>query len=348
MHLQSPLAICGALLALCAISSAQAINLDIGRANAEPSPLYGAAAGQAGIWNRLVTTGGGPLTDLAGLPTGASVSAQPGGHFSFFSDNPLTSGDDELLLDAGHDSPVSLDFVGLQDGDYFVYTYAFAPDNPVHYITKVAVTGSSDPAQFVGGVQWTGVHVQGETYAKHRVSVVGGSLQILCTVGNLYATVNGVQLEPTLPLPVIYCTAKTNSLGCTPVIASSGIPSATAGSGFTVSSAQNRNDKAGLLLYSLTGRANGPFQGGTLCLNVPVSRSIALNSGGTAWPAVDCSGVYSIDINAFAVGALGGAPLSALVVPGTKVDCQFWGRDPGFAVPDNTSLSDGLEYTVGP
>jgi hypothetical protein len=150
------------------------------------------------------------------------------------------------------------------------------------------------------------------------------------------------------PSPVTYCTAKTNSLGCLPSIASAGVPSASAASGFVVTGSNVRNNKAGLLFYGTSGRASSPFQGGTLCVKTPIKRTLAVGSGGTPAPANDCSGVYSLDMNAFASGALGGSPLPQLQVLGTLVDCQYWGRDPGFAAPNNTTLTDGLEYQVGP
>jgi hypothetical protein len=147
---------------------------------------------------------------------------------------------------------------------------------------------------------------------------------------------------------VVYCTAKVNALGCTPSIGSVGIASATAPNGHVISASQVRNNKNGLLFYGVNGRASTPFQGGTLCVNAPIRRTGAINSGGNPIPANDCSGVYSIDMNTFAQSAGPPVPLAALKVPGTVVDSQFWGRDPGFPAPNNTTLSNGLEYTVGP
>jgi hypothetical protein len=147
-----------------------------------------------------------------------------------------------------------------------------------------------------------------------------------------------------------YCTAKQNSLGCTPTISGVGNPSAGNLAAFVVSANQVRNQKPGLFLYTPGGVPSAqPFQGGTLCLGgAPIRRTPSISSGGTPLPANDCSGVYALDFNAFAAGLLGGNPSPALLMAGGNYQCQVWGRDPGFPAPNNTTLSDALEVLIGP
>jgi len=153
--------------------------------------------------------------------------------------------------------------------------------------------------------------------------------------------------ESWCPTPTTYCTAKTNSLGCTPAIGSSGVASASSGSGFVVSCANVINNKPGQLIYTDGGQAAVPFAGGLRCIGAPVRRTITLGSSGNP-PPNDCSGAYSIDMNLFAAGGLGGAPQPFLLAPGAIVHAQFWGRDNGFSPPDNATLSAGLTWTVCP
>jgi hypothetical protein len=143
-----------------------------------------------------------------------------------------------------------------------------------------------------------------------------------------------------------FCTAKINSLGCTPAMSFTGTPKAGQPSGYVIRGTNVRNNKSGLLFYGVNGGQAAPFQGGTLCVAAQIKRTTSVTSGGTPAPANDCTGIYSIDFSSFASGLLGGSPLPQLIVPGTTVSCQWWGRDPGFAAPNNTTLSNGLSFTI--
>lgn len=86
-----------------------------------------------------------------------------------------------------------------------------------------------------------------------------------------------------------------------------------------------------------------PFQGGTLCVQPPLKRGPLQNSGGSAPPATDCSGTFDLDVDAYAATPFA---LPGFQVPGTTFHAQWWGRDPGFAAPNNTQLSNAIEFTM--
>jgi hypothetical protein len=135
-------------------------------------------------------------------------------------------------------------------------------------------------------------------------------------------------------------------LGCTPQIRVFGRSSASESSGFQIVATSVRNRRAGLLIYAFGGRAALPFANGTLCVVSLHRAALALYSAGSAAPVDDCSGRYSLDMNAYAKGLLGGSPSPQLLQPGSTVECQWWSRDPGFPAPNAIGLTAGIEYTV--
>jgi hypothetical protein len=148
----------------------------------------------------------------------------------------------------------------------------------------------------------------------------------------------GFTIDPSTP--TVYCTAKVNSLGCTPAIGFTGSPSASAGSGFNITATNVLNNKNGLLFYSTLGQPGLPFQGGTLCAKAPIKRTPVQSSGGNP-PPNDCTGSYTFDFNVHISSGIDPA-----LVFGATVDAQYWARDPGFPPPNNTSLTNALDFTV--
>ena len=145
------------------------------------------------------------------------------------------------------------------------------------------------------------------------------------------------------PSPTAYCTAKTNSLGCASPIGYTGCPSASQATAFRISATEVRNNVTGLLFYGTSGASETPLQGGLLCVAPTVTRTPGAFSGGSAPPVDDCSGSFVFEFNDWI--ASGSDPsLSA----GQPVWAQFWSRDPGFAPPDNSHLTDGLAFEIGP
>jgi len=161
-----------------------------------PSNAYGAAAAQPGEWNAISSGTSAPMIDLAGMLTRVTLTMGPNSaDFGF--DNLATTGDDEALMDDAADiypGPETYTITGLGDGDYEILTYAWAPDSDLDHL-DVEVVGSPDPIQNVGGA-WLGSHAQGVTYARHRITVSGGSAVTLNLIEFNFElmTVNGLQI----------------------------------------------------------------------------------------------------------------------------------------------------------
>jgi hypothetical protein len=140
------------------------------------------------------------------------------------------------------------------------------------------------------------------------------------------------------PPATVYCTAKVNSLLCTPSISMSGTPSASLGSGCVLDTTNVIGNKFGLYFHSVVGAQAVPFDGGLLCVKLPLKRHPVSNSGGTGGT---CNGVFTEDFNTYISGGADPA-----LVAGASVWLQHWSRDPGDAFGD--SLSDALAATVCP
>ncbi|MDZ4773992.1 MAG: hypothetical protein SGI72_12755 [Planctomycetota bacterium] len=137
------------------------------------------------------------------------------------------------------------------------------------------------------------------------------------------------------------CNAQVNSQGCTPQIGAIGIPRVSGGAGsFSIRATSVINQQSGLLFYGINS-ALQPFQGGTLCVAAPLTRTPIANSGGSA-SGLDCTGVIAFDM---------GARLAAGVDPrlhvGATIFAQWWTRD-ALATPFGTNLSNAIRFTIGP
>ena len=133
--------------------------------------------------------------------------------------------------------------------------------------------------------------------------------------------------------PLVYCTAKVNSLGCTPTATYAGHPTLSGLDDFVVRASNVLNNSNGVYFFGSAPHA-APFNGGTLCAAAPLTRTPVQNSLGNASPA-DCSGTYSY------------AWTHARMVAwssGSTLYSQFWSRDPMSSA--GSGLTDAVSFTV--
>jgi Tol biopolymer transport system component len=136
-----------------------------------------------------------------------------------------------------------------------------------------------------------------------------------------------------------YCTAKTNSAGCAPVISTSGEPRLSGYDAFFVSATGVLSQQRGTFFWSALSGAV-PFGGGWRCVLEPLARTPSQTSGGNT-ASVDCTGSYSFHFDQSYMASLS-------VVAGVPLYGQFWSRDPGFAWPNDVGLSNAIMFTPAP
>jgi hypothetical protein len=175
----------------------------------------------------------------------------------------------------------------------------------------------------------------------YGVEYAGGIREIRINHNAGGIEVDHLQYELPCPAaaPTVYCTSKTNSKGCAPKIGFTGCPSVTAPTPCNITGVQFLNKKSGLLFYGH--QPNGAaFQGGHLCVKLPLVRAGVQNSGGSPTGS-DCTGTYAYDFNARIQSGI-----DPTLVVGAPIYMQWWSRDPNSA--SLTSLSNGLSLTIGP
>jgi hypothetical protein len=141
------------------------------------------------------------------------------------------------------------------------------------------------------------------------------------------------------PGPDVYCTAKVNSLGCTPAIAAAGAASASSASSFPIVCNNQISQRMGFLSYGFQPLAT-PYQGGWKCVMAPNRRTPPQNSGG-ALGTSDCSGSFSFDFNQHIQSGA-----DAALLPGVIVYAQYWARDPAASFANNRS--DAVRFGIAP
>lgn len=332
---------------------AQSFNVDVGcTAGTNPLAAYGGAPAQFGFWNWAppagAAAGGVGLSSLTGAATPVGLTLV-GNDDCLMIDHPGTVGGDEALMDdlqdvGGVGSAAIWTFHDLAADGYWLYTYAWAPDDPA-FVTKVHVDGAFDPDQNIGGA-WPGAQRYADTFALHFVVVAPGAdlvVRVETPPGGGFGSVNGFQLVRSFGACDgeihEYCVAKLNSAGCFPDIAAVGTPSATGVGFFHITASGVIPNQNGLLVYSVVAPAETPFAGSLLCIAPPLKRTMLQNSGG----AGACGGTYDFDFNAH-VTSTSADP--ALTIPGTPVWAQYYYRDVAHIDGTGVGLTNAVRFTM--
>jgi hypothetical protein len=250
---------------------------------------------------------------------------------------PFASGIDLRVTGFGTDSTPDWTYNQRQQthsGPYFSYV-----GTTVRYQVDTTGGNSGSPLIWETGAsdQVVGVHTHGGCNAAAPINANHGTSSTHAG----WTLARSAPLGVCMPVPsaTTFCTAKVNSLGCTPQIGAVGSPSASGAPGsFTIVGSALLNQKSGLLFYGFL-PASTPFAGGFKCVGTPTVRTPVQATGGSPSGA-DCSGTIALDMAARIASGV-----DTRLTCGAIVYAQIWSRDPADAF--TTSLTAGLRFTIG-
>lgn len=142
--------------------------------------------------------------------------------------------------------------------------------------------------------------------------------------------------------PTLYCTGKTNSLGCVPFLSFSGRPSVTLTSPFSLTANELVPGEAGFYLYGVNGRLNLDFHGGKLCVKPPLVRWLPPKTP-SLLGTPPCTGRVTRNFNSRIQSGL-----DPQLTPGRHVYAQFRQRDPNLADGFDDNLSNAIDFIICP
>ncbi|MCK6445588.1 MAG: calcium-binding protein [Planctomycetes bacterium] len=148
-------------------------------------------------------------------------------------------------------------------------------------------------------------------------------------------------LDGCAPIVAETCQGGTTSHGCSPLLAASGTPSGSAGSGFVLAASGLEGGRSALVFYALGGGKPQPWGTTFRCTAATVQRALVTHTGGT--PGA-CDGAVTFDWNQYV--ASHPSALGAPFVGGETVSVQVWFRDP--TAPLTSNLSSSVWFDVCP
>ena len=251
--------------------------------------------------------------------------------------------------------PAELDFVLADASAYpwFVAGFLQDPDGINDSITDgealyTMLAPAGSPAMLppdIDAVFFRFTVLDSGTVSLAATSGTFGKTRVLGTEAGREITGDFSPVATVIAPSVNYCTAGTSFNGCTVLLSSTGIASASASSGFTVFGNGVEGAKNGTFFMGTNGQQANPWGNSSSfqCVVPPVSRAGLQTATGTSGL---CDGVMARDLNALWCSTCPKPPKNPGA--GAVVQVQLWYRDPFNTSNQTTTFSDALEFTVAP